>query len=315
VVFTSLGPEYRALLEANFVLDAYVVVEQTVDDGLDFCERQILSELMSTPTPNNEEGENDSSMSSGVSSIPSTFILSTLIPSKSVLHSRRSRATSSEPKLSNELWNSADNTLEKKSQRWVIAERKARQELRLLIESFFGWGIDGIPSITSAQAEKLTEYWSILTVKKGDVVFDAGFLADAVYLVLSGEIVLYHPSEAWRHLSYAERAAIVLSSQENGNISPERNIVFGTDRQLIQRARYGSMIGELYWCLQSYRELAALAEKRSCLFVLTAAEMDRMAHDDPNLSIAIQKIVSRSLALTLVTLQDLQDVIHENHQT
>ncbi len=60
--------------------------------------------------------------------------------------------------------------------------------------------------------------------------------------------------------------------------------------------------------------MAAIAEKKSCLFVLTATDMARLAQDDPTLSVAIHKIVSRSLALTLATVQDLHDPVYEATQ-
>jgi CRP-like cAMP-binding protein len=73
----------------------------------------------------------------------------------------------------------------------------------------------------------------------------------------------------------------------------------------MQRARFGSMVGDLGFMLRQKRAFGAVAEKDTCLFALSRAKFIEMERNEPFLAMGLMKMLGRSLGMTLLTLQQL----------
>jgi len=119
-----------------------------------------------------------------------------------------------------------------------VAIDAARNAFAKLVDAFFGW--QGAPSMSHAETKELCSYFEICFLEHGQLVFDEGESADKVFILLCGEVVLYKVTETWQQTTYAGRAFLARTNS---------SLVFGKERQAMQRARYGSMFGDLNFAL------------------------------------------------------------------
>jgi len=138
-----------------------------------------------------------------------------------------------------------------------------------------------------------------VVLERGRIVFDEGESPHSIYVVVCGEVVLYKVDASWRASSRAERAAAAEARDPAA--------VFGANRELMQRARFGSMIGELNYTLQQPRLFAAVTERDAVMFQLTRERLQDVEAREPHLAVGLFKVIGRSLAMTLVNLQSLSE--------
>lgn len=268
LVFCGLAPEFQALFTANHVLDppgchstSSIVVKQTGNDALDFCESELLEEAKTHRE------------------VPVTL--------------GRVYRYPNEPHVPGILFDEDVQHVPAPDRK--RAEKMARASLSLLVDTFFGWG-KGTPSLSPEQSKRLSSYFTFSAQKRGSMVFDAGQDATGLYVVLSGEVVLFKPSEDWLALPLLVRRQMA----ERKEILP-----FGAKREHLQRARYGSMIGDLGFTLQERRTFGAYAESDTALFMLSRSRYVQLEREEPQLAVGLLKMVGRSLGMTLSNLQQL----------
>ena len=268
LVFCSLRPQFEQLFRANNVVGPGVIVRNNLNDALDFCETALLEEIKGRESQNN-----------GISLLKTSRIL-------------RYPSEPSVPLIIFEEFDDDPNTIAQKKR----AEKRARASLSLLMDTFFGWG-KGRPSMTPEQTKRLATFFKLLPKRQGQVIFDIGEDSDVLYVVLSGEVGLYKCFDDWTTLPKEERVRIINGTREG--------VVFGKQRERMQRARYGSMIGDLSFTLQEKRAFGAMAETDTSLFALSRAQLKEMETSDPNLAVGLHKMIGRSLGMTVSNLQEL----------
>jgi len=272
LVFAGLSPQFEKLFRANHVLgNDDVVVKQTLNDALDYCETEMLEEVKFDKEIGNE------------------------LQSLKVLHTSRLMRYPREPSVPPVVFDDDvfDPIIVAQKKR---AEKRARASLALLVDTFFGWG-RGKPSLSPEQSKQLASYFVLRPKRQGSIIFDVSEESDSLYVVISGEVVLYKVSEDWIARSKAERKAVIDGTTPG--------TVFGEGRERMQRARYGSMIGDLSFTLQEKRSFGALAERDTTLFVLSRLKLREMETAHPDLAIGLYKMIGRSLGMTLLNLQQL----------
>ena len=190
VVFTAVSPAFANIMHANNVLgpESGIVLADNLNDGLDFCETELLGEAK--------------------------FEADRLFGART-----REMQIKAPPVVNPGLWGSA-MTLKARE----AALQSAREDFCKLIEAFFGW--QGAPSMSKEETEQLCSHFDVALLRKGDVVFDEGEPSDRIFVMLSGEVVLYRVTEAWRATSFSGRAFLARSNPK---------LIFGKEREIIQR--------------------------------------------------------------------------------
>ncbi|KAH9257873.1 hypothetical protein BASA81_003892 [Batrachochytrium salamandrivorans] len=268
LVFCGLAPEFQVLFTANHVLDppgyygaGSIAVKQTSNDALDYCESELLEEAKTHRE------------------VPITL--------------GRVYRYPNEPHVPGILFDEDMQHVPAPDRK--RAEKMARASLSLLVDTFFGWG-KGTPSLSPEQSKRLSSYFTFSAQKRGSMIFDAGQDATGLYVVLSGEVMLFKPSEDW----------LVLLPLVRKQMAERKEIIpFGTKREHLQRARYGSMIGDLGFTLQERRTFGAYAESDTALFMLSRSRYAQLEREEPQLAVGLLKMVGRSLGMTLSNLQQL----------
>jgi CRP-like cAMP-binding protein len=141
----------------------------------------------------------------------------------------------------------------------------------------------------------LASFFKLVPKLSGTIVFDQGDQGDILYVVLSGEVILYKPSKEWLELTKEEK-----------NLIKNPKLIFGHGRERIQSARYGSMIGDLTFALQERRSFAGLTDRDTILFSLSRQKFTQLEVTDPILAVGLYKMIGRSLGMTLSCFEQLK---------
>ena len=312
VIFTSLTPASRSMLEANHVLGpgSEITTCDNVNDGLDLVETELLDEFKAVSRSGAVPLSSAAAVAAAAAAVAAATHASTTasgndagVPPPLLLDApAHTFRYPSEPQIPASLLRvahdpsiSGEASPTRAAVRFRRAASRARASFALLVESFFGWGPDGRPSLSSAEARRLCDFFDLCVLPRNSVVFDDGDVPDRMFVVVSGEVVLYKVDAAWHSLSREERAAV-------RETDPSQ--VFGPGREIMQRARFGSMFGDLAFVLQQRRTFGAIVERRDAvLFALSRQRLAEMEASEPRLAVGLLKVVGRSLGMTLVNLQ------------
>jgi len=133
--------------------------------------------------------------------------------------------------------------------------------LQKILVEFFGYDSENDGEL--GKYSSLTDHFGLMRFRAGDTVFQVGQSPDMIYIVLVGEIALYHP-----------------------------------ENKLIQRARYGSIVGDVHFCLSTPRQFNCVASEESAVFFLSRSRFNDLKKQDPRVALGFYACLAKSLAIS-----------------
>ena len=164
--------------------------------------------------------------------------------------------------------------------------------------------------------EEIEYYFDVRHFDAGDCIFRKNDVADAVYFILEGDVLVerevrprapppasaavdaLQPARGW--LAAAGNTLRRRSGTQTGREMQTLGVKAGATNRLTRRRvrRYdgGGIFGELNFLLCQRRWFTAKCTSRTHLYVLTRSSLTRMQRDRPELALAVQAAMLKSMA-------------------
>jgi len=161
----------------------------------------------------------------------------------------------------------------------------AKAALQSIFLNFFGSDMD--------ELDELCDYFGLMRLQEGRILFDIGDEADMFYIVMVGSLASIVPKNGG--------TANQLFSQP----SQYRNSIDLRQKcTILQKAVYGSIVGELHFVLNEPRSFAVIATKETALFYITRSSWKTLCKEQPKLALDLSKSVNKNLSLIMIGMLD-----------
>mmetsp|Transcript_7295 Transcript_7295/g.13152 ORF Transcript_7295/g.13152 Transcript_7295/m.13152 type:complete len:1011 (+) Transcript_7295:372-3404(+) len=274
IVFTQLREDFEELLIANHVLlpndplDCCKVFD-VVNDGLEWIEDQLL-------------------LGKGLAGRGSPKVGSRSLRG---LEIEAPRDTPSMPDMPFAL---TTGNAPLRGHMSLTSDPKSKVWLHRILTDFFGLENE---DETKEEWEDILNSFGLLRFREGDTIFKTGDDADSIYIVMIGEVSLFvAPTEPRNNTKPRLHQSLSRSKDAKFHL-----IDNGT---LLQRARYGSIFGDIHYTLQQKREFSAVATEDSAVFFITRARFRDLEKHHPMAAIGLYQCLNKFLSLTVNDIQN-----------
>ncbi|GBG30337.1 Hypothetical Protein FCC1311_065562 [Hondaea fermentalgiana] len=276
IVFTSMRPEFERLLVANHIVipddhSCECVVYHELNDALAWIEDELLEDetLQSlTKSPRTPSTKRELPT---MPNIPYAFEWDG--------HTR------------NKIVSSLQSMQDPSCTIW----------LRRILVDFFGFDTNfefGLDDADLGEYTELTQYFGLMRLRAGEYVFRSGDLADAIYIVLVGEVCSFVPRE-----QILERLVNKHDHYWRSQFKPEPRMTYIQGGKLLQRAQYGCIFGDIHFTLNERRQFSAVATEEAAIFVLRRQRLMELESRNPKLAVGLYRCLTKYLSLTVSDLQ------------
>jgi len=277
IVFTSMRPEFENLLVTNHILhpddpNDQCMVFHEINDGLAWIESELLTDeslfLSFNRSPHSPSLKWEMP---GMPDIPYAFGL--------------------DGRTRNKIVASLQTLSDKSSTIW----------LRRILVDFFGFDTNfefGLNDPDLGEYTELTDYFGMMRLRPGEFVFHSGDQADAIYIVMVGEVCIYIPQG-----QVMERLVNKHDLYWRSQFKPEPRMTYIQGGKLLQRARYGCIFGDIHFTLNEPRQFSAVATEETAIYILRRQRLVELENRNAKLAVGLYRCLTKYLSQTVSDLQ------------